>query len=85
MKGCRKLFVDPPQPEQFDAPMPWIGVYIAAASLVCSVAMAGDVINGIRQKKLWFPCKFFTMSAASLTVLAVATKLPVDLTTVMCR
>ncbi|KAI8531062.1 hypothetical protein RHMOL_Rhmol11G0108300 [Rhododendron molle] len=69
--------------EQYDSPMPWIGVYIAAASLVCSVAMAGDVIYGIRRKKLWFPCKFFTMNAASLTVLTVATKLPVDLTTAM--
>ncbi|XP_058189381.1 uncharacterized protein LOC131306967 [Rhododendron vialii] len=69
--------------EQFDAPMPWIGVYIAAASLVCSVAMAGDVIYGIRRKKLWFACKIFNMNAASLTILAVATKLPVDLTTAM--
>ncbi|KAH7836424.1 hypothetical protein Vadar_001106 [Vaccinium darrowii] len=68
---------------KYDSPMLWIGIYIAAASLVCSVAMAGDVIHGIRQKKLWFPCKFFTMNAASLTVLAVATKLPVDLTTHM--
>ncbi|KAH7833235.1 hypothetical protein Vadar_004295 [Vaccinium darrowii] len=69
--------------KHLNAPMPWIGVYIAAASLVCSVAMAGDVIYGIRHKKLWFPCKFFPMNAASLTLLAVATKLPVDLTTAM--
>ncbi|KAH7836919.1 hypothetical protein Vadar_007375 [Vaccinium darrowii] len=68
---------------QYDSPMLWIGIYIAAASLVCSVAMAGDVIHGIHRKKLWFPCKFFTVNAASLTVLAVATKLPVDLTTRM--
>ncbi|XP_058211562.1 uncharacterized protein LOC131323734 [Rhododendron vialii] len=66
-----------------ESPMPWIGMYIAAASLVCSVAMAGDVIHGIRRKKLWFPSKYFTMNAASLTVLAVAMKLPVDLTTAM--
>ncbi|KAH7836288.1 hypothetical protein Vadar_034340 [Vaccinium darrowii] len=71
--------------KKINSPMPWIGMYIAAASLVCSVAMAGDVIYGIRHKKLWFPCKFFTMNAASLTVLAVATKLPVDLTTAMWR
>ncbi|XP_058211559.1 uncharacterized protein LOC131323731 [Rhododendron vialii] len=66
-----------------ESPMPWIGMYIAAASLVCSVAMAGDVIHGIRRKKLWFPCKYFSMNAASLTVIAVAMKLSVDLTTAM--
>lgn len=42
--------------------------------------MAADVIHGIRKKKLWFPCKFFTINAASLTILAVVTKLTVDLT-----
>ncbi|KAH7842340.1 hypothetical protein Vadar_004117 [Vaccinium darrowii] len=69
--------------KDLDSPMPWIGMYVAAASLLCSVAMAGDVIHGIRRKKLWFPCKYFTMNAASLTALAVAMKLPMDLTTVM--
>ncbi|KAH7843249.1 hypothetical protein Vadar_014331 [Vaccinium darrowii] len=67
----------------YETPMPWIGMYVAAASLVCAVAMAGDVIHGLRGKKLWFPCKFFTMNAASITVLAVAMKLPVDFTSVM--
>ncbi|KAH7836942.1 hypothetical protein Vadar_007676 [Vaccinium darrowii] len=71
------------QQEQYEAPMRWIGIYIAAASLFCFVAMTGDVFHGIRGKKLWFPCKFFTVNAASLTVLAVATKLPVDLTSSM--
>ncbi|CAK9181942.1 unnamed protein product [Ilex paraguariensis] len=67
----------------YDSPMPWIGIYVAAASLVCSVAMAADVINGFRRKKLWFPCKIFTVNAASLTVITVAMKLPVDLSTAM--
>ncbi|KAI8559094.1 hypothetical protein RHMOL_Rhmol04G0147900 [Rhododendron molle] len=39
--------------------------------------MAADVIHGIRGKKLWFPCKFFTINAASLAILTVAMKLPV--------
>lgn len=87
IKGYRKMSCDEYDgckgQDTLDSPMPWIGVYIAAASLVCSVAMAVDVIYGLRHKKLWFPCKFFTMNAATITVLAVATKLPVDLTTAM--
>ncbi|XP_058086480.1 uncharacterized protein LOC131233712 [Magnolia sinica] len=67
----------------FGDPMPWIGVYITAASLVCSLAMAADIINGIRHRKLWFPCRFFSLNATSLTLLAIATKLPVDLSTPM--
>ncbi|CAK9173208.1 unnamed protein product [Ilex paraguariensis] len=69
--------------KKFDAPMPLIGLYVAAASLVCTLAMAADVTHGFRYKKLWFPCKFFTVNAASLTILAVAMKLPVDLTSAM--
>ncbi|KAL8457850.1 hypothetical protein ACS0TY_035644 [Phlomoides rotata] len=69
--------------EKLDMAMPWVGLYIAAASTVCTLAMAADVINGFRLKKLWFPSKFFSLNAASLTVLAVATKLPVDLNTNM--
>ncbi|EYU22133.1 hypothetical protein MIMGU_mgv1a017966mg [Erythranthe guttata] len=63
--------------------MPWIGMYIAAASLVCSLAMAVDAFDGFRRKRFWFPCKYFSLNATSLTLLAVAMKLPVDLTTAM--
>ncbi|XP_059658607.1 uncharacterized protein LOC132304925 [Cornus florida] len=66
--------------EKVKAPMVWIGIYIAVASLVCSIAMAADAFHGFCHKKLWFPCKIFTINAASL---AVAMKLPVDLTTNM--
>lgn len=66
--------------KQLDKPMPWIGLYIAAASAACSLAMAADGLSGFRRKKLWFPCKFFSLNAFSLTVLAVVAKLPVDLT-----
>nr|GEU41103.1 hypothetical protein CTI12_AA379720 [Tanacetum cinerariifolium] len=65
------------------APMVWIGIYIAIASLVCTVAMAADLLHGLRNKKFWFPCKFFTLNAASVTVITVAMKLPVDLTSEM--
>ncbi|GJZ89794.1 hypothetical protein Tco_0661721 [Tanacetum coccineum] len=64
-------------------PMVWIGIYIAIASLVCTLAMAADLLHGLRSKKFMFPCKFFTLNAASITVITVATKLPVDLTSVM--
>ncbi|KAL2515318.1 hypothetical protein Fot_29289 [Forsythia ovata] len=68
---------------QLETPMPWIGMYVAAASLVCSLAMTADVFHGFRTKKLWFPSKYFSINAASLSLLAVATKLSVDLTTNM--
>ncbi|KAE9455912.1 hypothetical protein C3L33_12192, partial [Rhododendron williamsianum] len=80
---CDQLTTSEMWQKKFDSPMPLIGVYIAAASLVCSLAMAADVIHGIREKKLWFPCKFFTINAASLAILTVATKLPVGLNTGM--
>ncbi|CAI9784986.1 unnamed protein product [Fraxinus pennsylvanica] len=65
------------------APMPWIGLYAAAASLVWVVALIADIIHSIRHKKLWFPCKYSALNATSLTVIAVAVKLAMDLTTSM--
>ncbi|XP_057511755.1 uncharacterized protein LOC130793905 [Actinidia eriantha] len=63
----------------FSSPMPLIGTYVAAASLACSLAMAADVYHGFRNKKRWFPSKFFTLNAATLTLLGVAMKLSLDL------
>ncbi|KAG5228541.1 Transmembrane protein [Salix suchowensis] len=70
---------------KFSEPMPWIGLYIAAASLACAVAMAADLIRGSRQQKLWFPSKFSSINATSLTIIAVAVKLSVDLNAAMPR
>jgi len=70
---------------KFSAPMPWIGLYIAVASLACAIAMAADFIRGFRQQKFWFPSKFFSINATSLTIIAVAVKLSVDLNTAMPR
>ncbi|KAL8456724.1 hypothetical protein ACS0TY_034827 [Phlomoides rotata] len=64
-----------------DKTMPLVARYIAETSTVCTLLMAFDVINGFRLKKLWFPSHFFSLNAASLTVLAVATKLPTDVNT----
>lgn len=63
-----------------DAPMPWIGMYIAAASLICSLAMAADAFHGFRSNKFWLPSNYFSLNATFLTFLAVSLKLPVDLT-----
>ncbi|KAJ9554756.1 hypothetical protein OSB04_009370 [Centaurea solstitialis] len=64
---------------RFSEPMIWIGLYIAVASLFCILLMVADLLHGLRNKKLWFPCKYFTLNAATLTVIAVAMKLPMDL------
>ncbi|KAJ4826792.1 hypothetical protein Tsubulata_036568 [Turnera subulata] len=60
---------------KFSKPIPWIGLYVAAAS----VAMAMDLLRGFRHKKLWFPSKYFSFNATSLTIITVATKILVDL------
>uniref|UniRef100_A0A5B6YQT6 Uncharacterized protein n=1 Tax=Davidia involucrata TaxID=16924 RepID=A0A5B6YQT6_DAVIN len=68
---------------KFSEPMPWIGIYVAAASAACAIAMAVDAIHGFRYRKFWFPCKFFSLNATTLTLIAVAIKLSVDLNTSM--
>ncbi|KAI3802953.1 hypothetical protein L1987_31100 [Smallanthus sonchifolius] len=65
--------------KRYSAPMVWIGMYIAAASLVCILAMVADLLHGLRKRKLWFPCKYFRINAAFLTIISIAMKLPVDL------
>ncbi|PWA35804.1 hypothetical protein CTI12_AA606100 [Artemisia annua] len=65
--------------KKYGEPMPWIGMYTALASLVCIIAMVADLVHGLRSRKLWFPCKHFTLNAASLTVIAVAIKIPMDI------
>nr|XP_043634671.1 uncharacterized protein LOC122605781 [Erigeron canadensis] len=67
------------QQNKYSEPMPWIGMYIAIASIVCILAMAADLLHGLKNRKLWFPCNYFSLNAASLSVIAVAIKLPMDL------
>ncbi|CAI9273890.1 unnamed protein product [Lactuca saligna] len=66
--------------EHYGKPMWWIGMYIALASLFCILVMVADLLHGLRNRKFWFPCKYFTLNAASLTVIGVAIKLPNGLT-----
>ncbi|CAL1401490.1 unnamed protein product [Linum trigynum] len=69
--------------EMYTRPLPWIGLYVAAASLACAIAMAADLIHGIRNRRFWFPTKFFSINATSLTIITVAVKFSVDLNTPM--
>ncbi|KAJ0647381.1 hypothetical protein HanPSC8_Chr15g0648351 [Helianthus annuus] len=69
--------------DKFSEPMVWIGIYIAIASGLCILAMAADLLHGFRNKKFWFPCKYFSLNAASIMVITVAMKLPVDLNSPM--
>ncbi|KAD3337637.1 hypothetical protein E3N88_33157 [Mikania micrantha] len=62
-----------------EAMLPWVGLYVAVASLICVIAMAADAILAIWKWKLWFPNRFFTLNAATITLIAIAMKLPVDL------
>ncbi|KAL8539799.1 hypothetical protein ACS0TY_001411 [Phlomoides rotata] len=70
---------------RFNEPMPWIGIYVVAASAACAIAMALDTFQGFNRRKLWFPCKFFALNATTLTLIGVAVKLSVDLNTSMPR
>ncbi|KAH6788544.1 hypothetical protein C2S51_003550 [Perilla frutescens var. frutescens] len=81
--NCYAKYYDDLVQNHLDSPMAWVGMYVAAASAACSLAMAADAFNGFRSKKLWIPCKYFSLNAFSLTVLAVAMKLPVDITSNM--
>ncbi|MFS8031270.1 hypothetical protein Hanom_Chr17g01543831 [Helianthus anomalus] len=82
---CRLVYQYDVQQRRYGKPMLWIGIYIAVASLFCVLAMAADLFHGFRNKKLWFPSKYFTLNAASIMVITVAMKLPVDLNDPMSR
>ncbi|KAD3337658.1 hypothetical protein E3N88_33178 [Mikania micrantha] len=69
-----------PEKRTTEDAMPWVGLYCAVASSICTLAMAADVVNGFWQWKLWFPNKIFTLNATTITLIAIAMKLPVDLT-----
>ncbi|KAK9079585.1 hypothetical protein SSX86_001258 [Deinandra increscens subsp. villosa] len=70
---------------KYNDPMPWIGIYVSAASLTCAAAMTMDALHGFRYKKFWFPCNFFTLNATSLTIIAISIKFSIDLNAAMPR
>ncbi|KAJ9549880.1 hypothetical protein OSB04_022423 [Centaurea solstitialis] len=76
---CDIVRISEVEEKSYSKPMLWIGIYIAVASFFCILLMAADLFHGFRNRKLWFPSKYFTLNAASITVITVAMKLPVDL------
>lgn len=65
---------------KFGEPMPWIGMYIALASLVPLVCICLDLFHSYRLKKLWVAAKWYPLNAATITFLGVATKITADIT-----
>ncbi|KAF5181005.1 Plant/MNJ7-17 protein [Thalictrum thalictroides] len=68
---------------KYSSPVPVIGLYIAAATLVCMLLMIYDILVGFCTRKRWLPCKTFKLDSITLTLVSVAVKLTVDLTTPM--
>ncbi|XP_078448184.1 uncharacterized protein LOC144716808 [Wolffia australiana] len=68
---------------EFSRPMPLIGLYIASVSALCAMLMGADLVLALRRRRLWFPCKFFSLNSTTLTLLGIAVKLPVDINTAM--
>ncbi|CAH8387774.1 unnamed protein product [Eruca vesicaria subsp. sativa] len=68
---------------EFSKPLPSIGIYVATASLICGVSMFTDLLHGFLHRKYWFPCKFFSLNATTLTFISVCVKLSLDLNTPM--
>lgn len=52
LKYCEHEYVTTNIGNEESAPMVWIGIYIAIASLVCTLAMAADLLHGLRNKKI---------------------------------
>ncbi|CAA3009487.1 Hypothetical predicted protein [Olea europaea subsp. europaea] len=66
-----------------NAPMPWIGLYAALASLTWTLSLVLDAVISVHSRKLWFPCRYSALNAVSMTALSIAVKLSMDLTTPM--
>ncbi|KAK9159768.1 hypothetical protein Syun_006109 [Stephania yunnanensis] len=69
--------------DRYSSPVPYVGLYIASATLVCLLLMLCDMISSFRRRTWYLPCKLFSINSVTLFLLATASKLPVDLTTYM--
>ncbi|KAL5718716.1 hypothetical protein ACHQM5_011593 [Ranunculus cassubicifolius] len=70
--------------DKYSAPVPVIGLYIAAASAVCALLVLYDiVIYGFIKRQRWLPCQWFKLNSVTLSLIGVVVKLTVDLTTSM--
>lgn len=81
--GCAQGGAQSLDASGFSGPLPWVGLYAAAASAACALAMASDAVSALRRRQLWFPSFLFSLNATTLTLLSVATKLPLDLSSPM--
>ncbi|OVA05144.1 hypothetical protein BVC80_8895g11 [Macleaya cordata] len=72
-----------PDHTKYASPVPVIGLYTAMATILLFLSMLNDTLVGFRRKKPWLPCRFFALNSFTLSLLSIATKLPVDLTTSM--
>ncbi|GJR03883.1 hypothetical protein Tco_0526867 [Tanacetum coccineum] len=52
--------------------MPWVGLYVAGASLACTPAMAADTFQGFQQRKLWFHRTIFVLLLFYSTLFAIS-------------
>ncbi|KAK9159637.1 hypothetical protein Syun_005978 [Stephania yunnanensis] len=59
------------------------GLYVAGATLVCSLGILFDIFFGVRSRKRWLPCRFFSLNSITLTLLSGALKLSVEISTKM--
>ncbi|KAK9141068.1 hypothetical protein Scep_010749 [Stephania cephalantha] len=67
----------------YSSPVPYIGLYIAGATLLCLMLMFSDMISSFRRRNRYLSCNLFSINSVTLFLLATASKLPVDLTTYM--
>ncbi|OVA05141.1 hypothetical protein BVC80_8895g7 [Macleaya cordata] len=72
-----------PHAEDASRPVPVIGLCTALVTMVCFFSMLYDTLVGFRFRKPWLPCQYFALNSFTLSLLSIATKLPVDLTTSM--
>eukprot|EP00262_Sarcandra_glabra_P001822 TRINITY_DN1199_c1_g1_i11.p1 TRINITY_DN1199_c1_g1~~TRINITY_DN1199_c1_g1_i11.p1 ORF type:complete len:288 (+),score=21.63 TRINITY_DN1199_c1_g1_i11:495-1358(+) len=80
--GCVNGMLDT---SKYNSPMPFMGLYIAAANLICFLLMAFDTFNGFRGAKPWAPYKLFSLNSFTLMLLSLATKLTFDVNDPMPR
>ncbi|KAK9138666.1 hypothetical protein Sjap_009260 [Stephania japonica] len=69
----------------YSSPVPLIGLYVTGATLVCLLFILVDVFTSFRSRKRWLPCRLFSLNSITLTLLSIAVKLPLDLTSPMPR
>ncbi|PWA95377.1 hypothetical protein CTI12_AA051420 [Artemisia annua] len=66
--------------DQFSGPLVWIGVYIAIGSALCILKLVVADLLSDASRARQIPYKWFSLNAATVTVLGVAMKLPLDMT-----